>query len=149
LSFSLKNSKARQIQIQKIKNHIISYLKLKKNAHNHTFWIQIARKKKIINVIENISKNWIINSDFIFFRIIFREICSICSLFFIIVIHSFRWDNVYRSRIITKTNSINSFHIRNNVQNFPSRQSLNVTKVCKKNWRRSPIINILHNRAIR
>jgi predicted ribosomally synthesized peptide with SipW-like signal peptide len=27
--------------------------------------------------------------------------------------------------------------------------SLNVTKVCKKNWRRSPIINILHNRAIR
>ena len=101
------------------------------------------------NVAKKIKMNWIMNSDFMFFRMIFREICSKFSLFFVLFIHSFVCDSIYRNRIITKINSINSFHIRNSVQNFPSRQSLKVMKVCKKNWSNSPITNILHSKAIR
>ena len=111
--------------------------------------MQTAKRKNINKVAEKISINCTMNSDFTLFRIIFREICSEFSLFFILFVHSFICDNTYRNKITTKTNNINSFHIRNSVQNFPSRQSLNVMKVCKKNWSNSPITNILHSKAIR
>ena len=79
----------------------------------------------------------------------FRDILSVFSLFFMALIRHFRLDKIYRNRIITKISSINSFHIQNKVQIFPSRPSLNVTKVCKKNCNKSPITNILHNKTIR
>ena len=50
---------------------------------------------------------------------------------------------------IKNTRRINSFHIQNNVQNVPSRPSLNVTNVCKKNCNKSHITNILHNKTSR
>ncbi len=65
-----------------------------------------------------------------------------------VLIHHLRLVKIYRNSIITKIKSINSFHIRNIVQNFPSRPSLNVTKVCKKNCNKSQITNILHNKLI-
>jgi hypothetical protein len=61
------------------------------------------------------------------------------------ILRHFKLLKMYRSRIIMNNKSINSFHIRNNVQNVPSRPSWNVTKVCKKNCNRSQIMNILHN----
>ena len=65
------------------------------------------------------------------------------------LIRHFKLFKMYRSRIIMNNKSINSFHIRNNVQNVPSRPSWNVTKVCKKNCNRSQITNILHSKVIR
>ena len=132
-----------------MKNHSISYLKLRKNAHKPTCCIHIAKRKNINRVAENIIMYCTINSDFTFFRIVFREICSKFSLFFILFIHSFVCDNMYRNRTITNIRSINSFRIQNNVQNFQSRQSLYVMNVCKKNWSNNPITNILHSKAIR
>ena len=61
------------------------------------------------------------------------------------LIRHFKLLKMYRSRIMMNNRSINSFHIRNSVQNLPSRHSLKVTKVCKKNCNRSQIMNILHN----
>ncbi len=64
------------------------------------------------------------------------------------LIRHFKFAKMYRSIIITKIRSINSFHIQNNVQNLPSRPSSKVTKVCKKNCNKSQITNILHNKLI-
>ena len=83
-----------------------------------------------------------------FFSNNFRDILSVFSLFFTIFIHHFRLDEIYRSNITININNMNSFHIQNSVQNFPSRHNLKVTKVCKKNCSKSQITKILHNRAI-
>ena len=83
-----------------------------------------------------------------FFSSNFRDILSVFSLFLTILIRHFRFIKTYRTNITTNINSINSFHIRNNVQNFPSRHSLNVIKVCRKNCNKSQITKILHNKLI-
>ena len=84
-----------------------------------------------------------------FFSNELHVILSVFSLFFIALIRHFRLVKMYQSNIMMKIRSINSFHIQNNVQNFPSRPSLNVTKVCKKNCNKSQITKILHNKLIR
>ena len=84
-----------------------------------------------------------------FFSNNFRVTLSVFSLFFTDLIRHFRFAKMYRNRTATKRRSINSFHIRNSVQNFPSRSSLKVTKVCKKNCNKSQITNILHSKINR
>ena len=93
--------------------------------------------------------NCIINLDSIFFNNSFRVILSVFSLFFIDFIRHFKLANIYRSNIITKSIIINSFHIRNSVQNFQSRPNLKVINVCKKNCSISQITNISHSNFIR
>gem|GEM_PF-2752209 len=53
----------------------------------------------------------------------------------------------YRPRNPSNPMMIISFHIQSNFQNVPSNQSLKVTKVWRKNWRRSPMKNILATRV--
>ena len=84
-----------------------------------------------------------------FFNNNFRLILLVFSLFFMPLIHHFKLSDTYRSRITINNNSINSFHIQNSVQNLPSRPSSKVTKVCKKNCKKSQITNILYNNIIR
>lgn len=93
--------------------------------------------------------NCIKNFDWIFFNSIFRVILSVFSLFFIDFIRHFKFVRMYRSTATTRNNRINSFHIRNNVQNFQSRHNLNVMNVCKKNCNNNQITNILQSRMIR
>ena len=149
LSFSLKNNKAKHIHIPKMKNQNKSYFVLKMKALIHVSCSHIARSSKTIVVIIKQKMNWITNFDSIFLSNNFRVTLSVFSLFFMAFIHHFRLAKIYRIRIIMNNKSINSFHIQNNVQNFPSRHSLNVTKVCKKNCNKSQITNILHNKMIR
>jgi len=149
LSFSVKKSKARQIHIPNMKNHNKSYLALKTKALNQTCCSHTAKSNKITVVIMKLRINWITNFDWMFFSKSCRVILSVFSLFFIVLIHHFRLAKMYRSRITINANNMNSFHIQNNVQNFPSRPSLNVTKVCKKNCNKSQITKILHNKLIR
>ncbi len=92
--------------------------------------------------------NCIMNSDLIFLNNNDRVILSTFSLFFNFSIRHLRFAKTYHSIITPKINSINSFHIRINVQIFQFRQSLNVTKVCKKNCSKSQITNILHIKTI-
>ena len=128
-----------------MKNQIKSYLKLKINVHNHTFWISRAIMKKAKNVIVNNKINWIINFGLKFLINRDREILSAFSLFFIADIQCFRFVKIYMMRIAMKTNNIISFQIQTKVRNFPFRPSLNVMNVCKKNCNRSHITKILHN----
>lgn len=76
-------------------------------------------------------------------------IFSTCSLFFIALVHFLMFAKKYRINITTNNSRINSFHIQNKVQNFPSRHNLKVTNVCRKNCNKSQITNILHNKIIR
>ena len=132
-----------------MKNQNKSYFALSVNALIHTCCRHTAKSRNIIIVATKISRNWTINFDSVFFNSNFQVILSVCSLFFIALIRHLKLVKTYRSNIITKVRSINSFHIRNNVQNFPSRHSWKVTKVCKKNCNKSQITNILHNNIIR
>lgn len=100
-------------------------------------------------VIKNNRMNCMINFDCVFFSNKFRVILSVFSLFFIALIRHCRFVKIYRSSITMNKSNINSFHIQNSVQNFPSRPSLKVTKVCKKNCNRSQITKILHNKLVR
>jgi len=93
--------------------------------------------------------NCIINFDWIFFNSKFRVILFVFSLFLIDFIRHFKFVRMYRSTAITKNNRMNSFHIRNNVQNFQSRHNLNVMNVCKKNCNNNQITNILQSKIIR
>ena len=111
---------------------------------NHT-----AKSSKIIVVITKIRMNWIINFDLIFLSNNFHVTLLVFSLFFIDLHRDFKLEKTYRNNITIKIRSINSFHIQNNVRNFPSRPSLKVTKVCRKNCSKSQITNILHNKTIR
>ena len=149
LSFSVKKSKARQIHIPNMKNQNKSYLALKTNALNQTCCSHTAKSNKITVVIMKLRINWIMNFDWIFFNSNCRVILSVFSLFFIALIHHFRLVKIYRNKIIINVNNMNSFHIRNSVQNLPSRPSLNVTNVCKKNCNSSQITKILHKKLIR
>ena len=63
LSFSLKNSSARQIHIPKMKNHNKSYFALKTKALIQTCWNSTARVKKTIVVVRKLSMNWMTNFD--------------------------------------------------------------------------------------
>ena len=63
LSSSVKNSKAKQIHIPKIKNQNKSYFALITYAFNHTCWIHTASINKTMAVIKKIKMNWIINFD--------------------------------------------------------------------------------------
>ena len=123
LSSSLKNNKAKHIHIQKMKNQNKSYFALRTNALIHICCNHTARSRKTIVVITKTKMNCITNFDSIFFSNNFHVILSVFSLFFIALIHHFRLAKIYRNSIITKVKSINSFHIQNKVQNFPSRQS--------------------------
>ena len=145
----MKKSKARQIHIPNMKNQNKSYLALKTKALNQTCCSHTAKSNKINVVIKKLRINWITNFDWMFFSKSCRVILSVFSLFFIVLIHHFRLAKIYRSRITINANNMNSFHIRNSVQNFPSRPSLNVIKVCKKNCNKSQITKILHNKLIR
>ena len=129
LSSSVKKSIDKQIQIPKMKNQNKSYFALSMKGLIHTCWSHTARNRKIIVVIIKHKMNCIINFDSMFFNNNFRVTLSVFSLFFIALIHHFKFAKIYHSNIITKIKSINSFHIQNNVQNFPSRPSLNVTNV--------------------
>ena len=149
LSFSLKNNKARQTHIQKIKNQIKSYLALRTNAFIHTRCINTAKSSNMMVVDIKIKINCIMNLDFEFFINNDCVIFSVFSLFFMILIQVFAFAKKYRINITANISSINSFHIRNKVQNFPFRHSLNVTKVCKKNCSSNPITKILHSKIIR
>ena len=71
------------------------------------------------------------------------------SLFLIPFIRHFKFTEIYHTIDIRNINSINSFHIQNSVQNFPSRPSLKVTNVCRKNCNNSHITKILHNKTNR
>ena len=71
------------------------------------------------------------------------------SLFFIDFIRCLKLAEIYRIIDTKNISNINSFHIRNSVRNFPSRPSLNVINVCKKNCNKSQITNILHNKINR
>ena len=115
----------------------------------HTCWINNASNKKINVVIKNTQMYCIINFHLVFFNIIDRVTSLVFSLFFICLIHFFILTEIYRIMDIRNTRRINSFHIQNNVQNLPSRPSLKVTKVCKKNCNKSQITNILHNKISR
>ena len=132
-----------------MKNQNKSYFALSTNALIHICCNHNARSRKTIVVTIKHKMNCITNFDSIFFSNNFHVILSVFSLFFIALIHHFRLSKIYRNNTITKIRSINSFHIRNNVQNFPSRHSWKVTKVCKKNCNKSQIMNILHNNIIR
>ena len=149
LSSSVKNNKARHTQIANIKNHIKSYFILNIRALIHTCWINKANNKKINVVIKNIQIYCTINFHLIFFNIMDQVTCLVFSLFFICLIHFFMFAEIYRIMDIKNTRRINSFHIQKIVQNFPSRPSLNVTNVCKKNCNKSHITNILHNKTNR
>lgn len=149
LSSSLKNNKAKHTHIQKIKNHNKSYLALKTKALIQTCCSHKAKIKKNTHVIIKISRNCIMNFDLIFFSSNFQVISFVCSLFFIALVHHFKFESTYRMRVIAKISKINSFHIQNIVQNLPSHHSLNVTNVCKKNCNKSHITKILHNKISR
>jgi len=149
LSSSLKNNKAKQIHIPKMKNQNKSYFALNMKALIQTCCNHIAKSDKITVVITKIKINWITNFDSMFFSNKFQVTLSVFSLFFVDLIRHFRFAKIYRNRTTTKRRSINSFHIRNSVQNFPSRPSLKVTKVCKKNCNKSQITNILHSKINR
>ena len=149
LSSSLKNSKAKQIHIPKIKNQNKSYFALKMKALIQTCWSHTARSNKTMIVIMKVKINWITNFDSTFFSNNFHVTLSVFSLFFMDLIRHFRFAKIYRNRTTTKRRSMNSFHIRSSVQNLPSRPSLNVMKVCKKNCNKSQITNILHSRISR
>ena len=112
---------AKHTHIQKIKNQNKSYLALKTKALIQTYCNHIANNKKTIQVIININRNWIINFDWIFFNNNFRVISFVCSLFFMALVHHFKFDNTYRRSIITNINNMNSFHIQNSVQNVQFR----------------------------
>ena len=84
-----------------------------------------------------------------FFSNNFRVISFVCSLFFMAFVRDFKFDKTYRNNTIMNINSMNSFHIRNSVQNFPSRPNLNVIKVCRKNCNNSQITKILQNKTNR
>ena len=145
----MKNSKAKHVHIQNMKNQIKSYFALKTKALIQTCWNTTAKSSKTIVVIININMNWIMNFDSMFLSNNFQVILSVFSLFFIAVTHHFRLAETYRNMITIKSSIINSFHIQNRVQNLPFRPSLNVMKVCKKNCNKSQITNILHNKLIR
>lgn len=147
LSSSLKNNNAKHTHIQKIKNHNKSYLALKTKALIQTCCNHIAKIKKNTHVIMKISMNCIMNFDLIFFNNTFQVISFVCSLFFIALVHHFKFVSIYRRSTTTNINNINSFHIQKIVQNFQFRPSSNVTKVCKKNCNNSHITNILHNKT--
>ena len=149
LSSSVKNNNAKHTHIPKIKNHNKSYFILSINALIQTCCNHTARSTKNIPVITKTNKNWIINFDWIFFNNNFREILSVFSLFFSAFIRHFKFIETYRIIDTKKINNINSFHIQKIVQNFPSRPSLNVTKVWRKNCNNSQITNILHNKTNR
>ena len=149
LSSSVKNNKARQTPIANIKNHIKSYFILNISALIHTCWINKASSKKIIVVIKNIQIYCIINFHLIFFNIRDQVTFFVFSLFFICLIHFFILTEIYRIMDMINIKRINSFHIQNKVQNVPSRPSLNVTNVCKKNCNNSQITNILHSKINR
>ncbi len=149
LSFSVKKSKARHIQIPKMKNQNKSYFALKTKALIQVCCNHTAKSSRIIVVIMNINMNWIMNFDSMFLSNNFQVILSVFSLFFMALIRHFKFVKMYRSSITININNINSFHIQNNVRNLPSRPSLNVTNVCKKNCNKSQITKILHNRLIR
>ena len=144
-SSSVKNNNARHTHIPKMKNQNKSYFALNTNALIQTCCNNTAKNNKTMAVIINHNMNCITNFDSVFFNNNFQVILSVFSLFFMALIRHFKLLKMYRSRIIMNNKSINSFHIRNNVQNVPSRPSWNVTKVCKKNCNRSQIMNILHN----
>ena len=63
LSFSVKNSEARQIHIPKMKNQNKSYFALKTKALIQTCWSTTARNRKTIVVTKKLSMNWMINFD--------------------------------------------------------------------------------------
>ena len=145
----MKKSKARHIQIPKMKNQNKSYFALKTKALIQTCCSHTAKSSRTMLVIRKIIINCTINFDWIFFINNFRVTLSVFSLFFTALIRHFRFAKMYRSSITMNINNMNSFHIQNNVQNLPSRPSLNVTKVCRKNCSKSQITKILHNRLIR
>ena len=123
LSSSVKNSRAKHIHIPKIKNQNKSYFALSRNALNHIACRHTANSNKTIVVVMNDNMNCITNFDGVFFINNFHVILSEFSLFFIVFIHHFRLAKTYRSNIITNSAKINSFHIRNRVQNLPSRHN--------------------------
>ena len=149
LSSSVKNRYDKHTHIPKMKNQNKSYFALSVNALIHTCCRHTAKSRNTIIVATKISRNCTINLDSVFFNSIFQVILSVCSLFFIALIRHLKFVKTYRSNIITKVRSINSFHIRNSVRNWPSRPNLKVTKVCKKNCNKSHITNILHNKPTR
>ena len=63
LSSSLKNNKAKQTHIPKMKNQNKSYLALNMKALTQTCWSHTASNNKIMVVTTKISMNWIINFD--------------------------------------------------------------------------------------
>ena len=132
-----------------MKNQNKSYFALRTNALIHICCNHTARSRKTIVVITKTKMNCITNFDSIFFSNNFHVILSVFSLFFMDLVHHFRLAKIYRNNTITKIRSINSFHIQNNVQNFPSRHNWKVTKVCKKNCNKSQITNTLHSNTIR
>ena len=132
-----------------MKNHNKSYFALSTKALIHTCCSHTAKSSKTMVVIIKHKMNCTTNFDSTFLSNNFRVTLSVFSLFFTAFIRHFRLAKIYRSRIAMNNNSINSFHIQNNVQNFPSRPSWNVTKVCKKNCNKSQITNILHNKTTR
>jgi len=125
----VKNSRARHIHIPKMKNQNRSYFALRRNALNHIACKHTANNNKTIVVVMNDKMNWITNFDWVFFTNNFHVILSVFSLFFTALIHHFMLAKMYRNNIMTNSARINSFHIRNNVQNVPSRHNWKVTKV--------------------
>jgi hypothetical protein len=63
LSSSVKNNKAKQIHIPKMKNQNKSYFALNMNAFIHVCCSNVAKIKKNSAVIINIAINWIMNFD--------------------------------------------------------------------------------------
>ena len=149
MSSWVKNNKAKQIHIPKMKNQNKSYFALRTNALIQTCWSHTARSNKTTVVITKHRMNWIINFDSMFLSNNFHVTLSVFSLFFTALIRHFLLAKIYRNRITTKIRSINSFHIQTKVQNPPSRPSWNVTKVCKKNCNKSQITKILHSKLTR
>jgi hypothetical protein len=144
----VKNSRAKHIHIPKMKNQNKSYFALSRNALNHIACKHTANSNKTTVVVMNDKMNWITNFDWVFFSNNFHVILSVFSLFFMALIRHLILANIYRNNITTNSARINSFHIRNNVQNVPSRHNWKVTKVCKKNCNKSQITNILHSKII-
>ena len=145
----MKNNKAKQIHIPKIKNQNKSYLALRRNALNHIVCRDTANNNRTTVVVINDIMNWNTNFHLIFLSNNLHVILSVFSLFFIELSHTFRFASMYRSNITANIANINSFHIQKNVQNLPSRHNWKVTKVCKKNCNKSQITKILHNKMIR
>ena len=129
LSSSVKNNNARQTHIANIKNHTKSYFILNIRAFIPTCWINKANNRKSKTVIRNTQIYCMMNFHLIFFSIIDRFTFFVFSLFFIALIRFFIFAEMYRMIDTRNINRMNSFHIQNNVQNVPSRPSLNVTKV--------------------